>query len=189
MRTEAPTPGYRIPRLPHSAMTPEEVGWAVLMPDDPPLEGVTLSMESDTEDPEEPEEVTSLSGDDTHPPQPQTDAGDVTSLSGDDTQPPQPQTDAEDPEDVTSLSETDTQPPQPGTPFHRGRARACTAILAEAEALEERVRRARERFQTEFGEPTPQQLPCAGVLRSMWMEAQRFREITTIIMGDPLPSP
>ena len=111
-------------------MTPEEAGWAVLLPDDPPLEGVTLSMDTDPEDPEEPAEVTSPS---VH-----------------DTPPPQLQTDEEYPGDVPFLAEADPQPPQLGTPFHRGRARACTAIFAEAEALEERVRQARETFRTEF---------------------------------------
>ena len=68
-------------------------------------------------------------------------------------------------------------------PFTLGRARACAALISEAEELEERVRLTRARFLEEFGELMPPELPCAGILRTMQMEATRYREMAELVDG------
>ena len=75
------------------------------------------------------------------------------------------------------------RPQRGGSPYTPGRTRAYAALIREAEALERRVQHAREQFELEFREPTPQELPCASVLRTMSMEATRFREMAELVDG------
>ena len=75
------------------------------------------------------------------------------------------------------------RPHKNSNPYAPGRTRAYAALIQEAEALEGRVNRAREQFAVEFGEETPQELPCASILRTMSMEATRFREMAELVDG------
>ena len=143
VQTQPPTPGFRIPLLRPAPSTSADDPWDVLMPEDPPLDGIIVTLEE--------EEPT--------------------------------------PEDVQPIPDLGPYRPQSGGPFSPGRARGCASLINEAEALERRVRHARKRFQTHFGQPTPPELPCAGVMRSMLMEATRFREMAELVAGAQKASP
>ena len=135
------------------------------MPDDPPLEDIVFSIE---------DEAPTISEATPIPPEEAPAIGEVTPIL---------------PEDVPAPETLGPYRPQRGGPFSPGRARACTVLIKEAEELEKRVREARSQFLSDFKMEMPQEFACAGVLRSLTMEATRYREMSELVAGQQEPSP